>query len=1113
MRDRRAMTVTGQDAPASSSPSTRSSSQLSSFSPSRSVVTAAGNGALLLVDAERAIAFQEARRKFAMYGKQNAHVSHLTSCRKTAAVAREGGGGGNTNDTTVKPMRKRAMLVAALGGDDDATVLKNTLLLQENGELALHLDDLNYRLDGVFANCGLDNDTSSTCTPEQLRAGTQNVVELARLLQLEQVQLVLKLASPSQNLYARIRKVMDLLLRPAAIIDADNKQEDPLQLAVAVMALFLTQGADADEFFTSDTLDLIMQCLEKSVNGEDATRESLATKCSFVEETAKAVALKRGQLMPLKKTCLKRKAGPLKRARSSSVSSGDDAGEPQVVDGASIGHDDQIFAQINSMLDNQEAFCVDGRVMKNVTTTDVLVVVLHNLLQMDKSQEQQHLQTDRSVYPRGQCDFAGAMFSTVLARKRQLVNNQGLDALLLSLVKRFQHLKASLLSAEGLRSAAAFPELEQACSLRRAQAVLRVLDQASFLATEVQQSLSSKAVLFEILLESIDKLSELCWGSRQASRIWSSSSATSVQHHLVAEVFLVSMRVLINLTHHNKDAARQIHSHNGTKVLFRAFCKLWGFVEASKRSSLELKPSTNPDTSVTGVFEEKLLFDALLMCLSALTNCVEFSGENQESLSRLAAPSDGITGLQAFKAFDVCELLTHFFLSKVQSYLRLIDMSESQSGSSQAASIESGESLQWVPEDVVLGGCTSLLLGCLMKDSASASSAVLAILPDGSPRLLLRALSAFIALHSQLGALTPEVGHSVLQVEQTLKSFLSEQESGYSARTPERATVSSSMLKVTISVESVDRSQGGQQLSSQDAVAALPRTEERGVTTPPAAAFKLQRWKKVCAVDSDSECGDGDTALTPSDKLVLPSRSPNARSPKKLKARSPVIRSPSVKRVKHERVNGKARLTRPPAASPLVASTTRPTRSDGANQVQASPQRVKRTRELVSELTTKLSKVSDETSSFSEFSAVLTSVVTSSKQQRGDDEWDLDFSKDHQRPPRTKTGTATPPIRILSRDSSPMTPGARKRARIGKSPHRSPNRPKLAVALTGVSLSQQATLEELSAVPKRVRSTTETSLERESSSENALKRTRKAAKPPPQATSTTDAAAVFDFFD
>lgn len=44
-----------------------------------------------------------------------------------------------------------------------------------------------------------------------------------------------------------------------------------------------------------------------------------------------------------------------------------------------------------------------------------------------------------------------------------------------------------------------------------------------------------------------------------------------------------------------------------------------------------------------------------------------------------------------------------------------------------------------------------------MKISASKGSVVMDILSGGSPRLLLRALSAFVTLHSQIGALTPEV--------------------------------------------------------------------------------------------------------------------------------------------------------------------------------------------------------------------------------------------------------------------------------------------------------------------------------------------------------------------
>ncbi|KAF4041805.1 hypothetical protein GN244_ATG05841 [Phytophthora infestans] len=56
-----------------------------------------------------------------------------------------------------------------------------------------------------------------------------------------------------------------------------------------------------------------------------------------------------------------------------------------------------------------------------------------------------------------------------------------------------------------------------------------------------------------------------------------------------------------------------------------------------------------------------------------------------------------------------------------------------------------------------------------MKGSTANSAAVLEAMPDGSPRLLLRALSVFVAFHSQIGALTPEVAKSVLVVEKVLE--------------------------------------------------------------------------------------------------------------------------------------------------------------------------------------------------------------------------------------------------------------------------------------------------------------------------------------------------------
>ncbi|GLD96862.1 hypothetical protein PINS_up005545 [Pythium insidiosum] len=326
---------------------------------------------------------------------------------------------------------------------------------------------------------------------------------------------------------------------------------------------------------------------------------------------------------------------------------------------------------------------------------------------------------------------------------------------------------------------------------------------------------------------------------------------------MIVDVLLASLRVLINLSHHNADAARHLAQLQGTQVLFVAFCQLWAFVEP-------IAGNEASKTDAMPVMEERLVYDSLLLLLSAITNCVEHSAENRAALcdlnlSQLAMEDHG---LDVFRSSTVCALLVSFFLSRVTSYLRLIELSENQDLSSAAMEHES-----WVPEDVILGGCTSLLLGCLMKGSSYHTAVILGALPDNSPRLLLRALSAFVALHSQIGALTPEVGQSVLQVEKLFNSFLDQGD--VQVMTQDGAIVDTASVlagwegdsrtsgntlsgSVSASISVTVPSEDGYSCNTTDSSEFMDNTSSSATRSPPASAFKRRQFSRVCSSVDDS---------------------------------------------------------------------------------------------------------------------------------------------------------------------------------------------------------------------------------------------------------------------
>ncbi|ETO77053.1 hypothetical protein F444_07704, partial [Phytophthora nicotianae P1976] len=348
----------------------------------------------------------------------------------------------------------------------------------------------------------------------------------------------------------------------------------------------------------------------------------------------------------------------------------------------------------------------------------------------------------------------------------------GLNVLAVELVKQVYRLEELLPSTQKDKVT-----VECARSLHHINSVLRVFDQATFLTVDVQQYVSRQRNIFAVLLKLIKLLSELSWG-REARTRWGVEVS---RMSLVVEVLLSALRVLLNLTHHNTEAAGHVHALEGMQLLVNAFSQVWGAVETHK-----LQSST----------QKKNEFDSCLLLLSVMVNSIELSEENRDALAAWSY-DDGAMSAQA--GCDLPEAL---------------DTSGAFSGE---------DSDDWSPEDVILGGCTSLLLGYLMRGSAANSAAVLKAMPDGSPRLLLRALAVFAACHSQIGALTPEVAKSVLLIEKVLKA------SGGGDSNE------SDLVETKASKDSVE-------------------SQRSGVSTP---SLKTRAMKNLCSNLDDSDEGEG----------------------------------------------------------------------------------------------------------------------------------------------------------------------------------------------------------------------------------------------------------------
>lgn len=817
--------------------------------------------------------------------------------------------------------------------------------------------------------------------------------------------------------------------------------------------------------------------------------------------------------LPLRRTCLKRK----RTGAESTVSCEDSVATPDndlptekqaFDDGGAPGRDRSessdaaVRARLHALVAGDTAFVVaNGRV--SLSTTDVLCAILHNLLQIespadsnapgpqearvvsrpeDHDAEPSSMESSKQLHPEqrqsgvvvslDQRSGVHAAFRAARDRKAWLVRSGALDTLVHALQLRLAPLVdlVDLMHPESNGIRALSEECDQAdvearqSALHRLGAVLQVLEQAAFFASNVQRRLSTNRELFVMLLAIIRVLGDACWGS---DLLWASSSTRECATEAV-DVFLAAMRLLINLTHQNAAADAHMSCLDGMCVLFDMFCHVWHLVEGTPgidapRSTQGVDgPSSCTRQSV--VIEDKLVFDAYLLLLSAMANCVENSEENRRALSRLTPPVRAMAGGGKSPA-SVCSLLTQFFLAKVQSCIQLIDDSHDATGGP-----SDDADADWSPDDVILGGCCALLLGCLMSDSSDNVSAVLTRLPGQSPRLLIRALAVFVALHAQIGALTPEVAASVLRVETALKGILLQvadqarpQGGGAAAFGAAHAITHPSDQEVDdVKATTPSRSD----IMSPDRATPVKDSKSSGASPSPARAAQRRRNLYASLSDSDDESGargknGSSVALGGSDSSHHQDGDANSgigtagRAPGS-EWSSPAPKSPSLPRLSRRSPPSGFRTPSPSRRKkPAKSSERRQSRGSSVVSVGSTSRRLlKEARSLINDLDAEFARASGTPAATSDRSVqpLVSNTVTSLGHTSGE-YWSRDQDEDGDGE-RTSTVTSVPAVvsgysvvELVESDDSPApakkTEKKRKRKdyRLPTSPFRRVGRP------------------------------------------------------------------------
>ncbi|KAF0693311.1 Aste57867_15715 [Aphanomyces stellatus] len=280
-----------------------------------------------------------------------------------------------------------------------------------------------------------------------------------------------------------------------------------------------------------------------------------------------------------------------------------------------------------------------------------------------------------------------------------------------------------------------------------------------------------------------------------------------IQHHAAphasrrsTDMYLMALRVFINLTHKNDIACVNVAAIHGARAVLDVFLQ---FHAADA--------------------DEKITFDTCLLTLSALVNCVEHNDTNRDDV---ASPPTHLDTLAAY------------FCARVASFQHVL--------------LQPDETATWKPEDVILSGSVAMLLGCLMRARPTNAARILAALPDQSPHLMLRVLVAFVGLHAQIGALSEEILESCIHVETELKRLMDSDDRH--ATTDIRTSISHLDLASTKPPTSASKSQDALLLSidATEASFTTPLAASQCVDggTPPASAFKITSFTSSSAEGS-----------------------------------------------------------------------------------------------------------------------------------------------------------------------------------------------------------------------------------------------------------------------
>lgn len=232
--------------------------------------------------------------------------------------------------------------------------------------------------------------------------------------------------------------------------------------------------------------------------------------------------------------------------------------------------DDAFRSKLRTFLQSREQFYVEEELQ--LSTADILCAALSKLLQVDDDSAANPV-SDSMVAQHRQVGCSGDLavdtFRLIRERKQLLVRNGGVDALAQGLARHIGVFEVLAPASHVDRLSLDFAHL-----LHRLSLLLQVLDHVTFLSLDVQQYMSQRREPIGLLLKLTRVLSELTWGSHSQRR-W---EVEPTRMSLAVEVLLSGLRVLINLTHHNAEAASHVCALGGMQLLAHSFTRLWSLV-------------------------------------------------------------------------------------------------------------------------------------------------------------------------------------------------------------------------------------------------------------------------------------------------------------------------------------------------------------------------------------------------------------------------------------------------------------------------------------------------------------------------------------------------------